>query len=273
LGESFKQVTEHLQAVHSGFGEMRHLAGSVTDLRRIMGNVKTRGTWGEAQLANVLEQIFAPSQYERNFRPRPQSREAVEFALRLPGADAQAGPVYLPIDSKFPVEDFEAARIAHADLINQVITCARSVRDKYIDVPTTTNFAVLFLPSEGLYAEVVREPGLVEKLLREYKVVIQGPTTFAAFSMALLMGFTTLAIQRRSADIQKLLGAIKSDFGKFGELLGKVEDRLDGAKQNIGLARDRSRQIVKKLDKVEQLPEDEAKLLLPDPDQDPDAIA
>lgn len=284
LGESFKLVSDRLEAVQSGFGEMRSLAGNVTDLRRLMTNVKTRGVWGEVQLSNLLEQIFVPSQYERNFRPRPRSAEAVEFALKLPGQETGDGPVYLPIDSKFPIEDFQrlveateagdvdAARLATKALESRIYGCARDIRDKYINPPTTTNFAVLFLPTEALYAEVAKMPGLLETLMREHKVIAQGPTNFAAFAMSLLMGFSTLAIQKRSADIAKLLGAVKTDFGKFADLLGKVESKLDDAKDNIGKARERSTQIVRKLGKVDVLPHEEARLLLPDPAGDPDAL-
>lgn len=284
LGESFKLVSERLEAVQSGFGEMKSLAGNVTDLRRLMTNVKTRGVWGEVQLANLLEQLFSCEQYERNFRPRPRSAEAVEFALKLPGTDANSGPVYLPIDSKFPVEDFqrlvdatergdlEATKESQRAIESRIYACAKDIRDKYINPPVTTNFAVLFLPTEALYAEVIKIPGLIEALTREYKVIVQGPTTFSALSMALLMGFSTLAIQRRSADIAKLLGAVKTDFGKFADLLGKVEEKLDDAKDNIGKARHRSVQIVRKLDKVAELPAEESRLLLPDPTLDPDAM-
>lgn len=292
LGESFKMVSERLEAVQSGLGEMRSLAGNVTDLRRVLGNVKTRGVWGEVQLGNLLEQLFAPDQYETNFRPKPRSAEAVEFALRLPGPELGAiaggsaaadGFVYLPIDSKFPIEDFqrliEAAdrgdadgvRDARKQLETRIYACAKDIRDKYINVPTTTGFAVLFLPTESLHAEVLRIPGLLEEITREYKVIVQGPSTFSAFAMALLMGFRTLAIQKRSADIANLLGAIKNDFGKFADLLAKVEEKLDDAKSNIGKARVRSNQIVRKLGKVEELPAEQARLLLPDPSADLDS--
>lgn len=284
LGESFKLVSDRLEAVQSGLGEMKSLAGNVTDLRRVMTNIKTRGVWGEVQLGNLLEQIFAQDQYEANFKPKARSGEMVEFALRLPGSELGGGPTYLPIDSKFPLEDYqrlaeaaeagdiEGVRTAQKALENRIYGCAKDIRDKYIAVPTTTNFAVLFLPTEALYAEVIKLPGLMETLLRDYKVVVQGPTTLAAFAMALLMGFRTLAIQKRSGDIANLLGAIKSDFGKFSDLLGKVEEKLDDAKTNIGRARQRSTQIVKKLGRVEELPQAQVTLLLPDPLGDPDAI-
>ena len=284
LGESFKQVSDRLEAVQQGFGEMKSLAGNVTDLRRVMTNVKTRGVWGEVQLGNLLEQLFPPSQYETNFKPKPRSGETVEFALKLPGPEGAGEPVYLPIDSKFPIEDYqrlvvaseagdvEAVKTAQKALENRIYGCAADIRDKYIAVPTTTNFAVLFLPTEALYAEVIKIPGMMEDLIRNYKVVVQGPTTFSAFVMALLMGFRTLSIQKRSAEIDKLLGAVRTDFGKFTDLLGKVEDKLDDAKITIGKARQRSTQIVKKLGRVEFLPEEESKLILPDPNFDPDAI-
>ena len=284
LSESFKLVSDRLEAVQSGLGEMKSLAGNVTDLRRVMTNVKTRGVWGEVQLANLLEQIFTQDQYEINYKPKQRSGEVVEFALKLPGPEGGDCPVYLPIDSKFPIEDYqrlsdaaevgdvEAVKAAQKALENRIYGSAKDIRDKYIAVPATTNFAVLFLPTEALYAEVIKMPGLMETLVREYKVVVQGPTTFAAFAMALLMGFRTLAIQKRSADIANLLGAVKSDFSKFSDLLGKVEEKLDDAKINIGKARQRSTQIVKKLGRVEELPQEQATLLLPDPARDPDAI-
>jgi len=249
-----------------------------------MTNVRTRGVWGEVQLANLLQQIFTQDQYETNFRPKARGGEMVEFALKLPGPEGSDSPVYLPIDSKFPIEDYqrlaeaaesgdvEGVKSAQKALENRIYDCAKSIRDKYIAVPTTTNFAVLFLPTEALYAEVIKMPGLIEAVTREYKVVVQGPTTFSAFAMALLMGFRTLAIQKRSGDIANLLGAIKSDFCKFSDLLGKVEEKLDDAKVNVGKARQRSTQIVKKLGRVEELPQEQAKLLLPDPTGDPDAI-
>ena len=284
LGESFKQVSDRLEAVQQGFGEMKSLAGNVTDLRRVMTNVKTRGVWGEVQLGNLLEQLFPPSQYEKNFKPKPRSGEVVEFAIKLPGPEGVGDPVYLPLDSKFPLEDYqrlvnaaelgdvEAVKAAQKALEARIYGCAADIRDKYIAVPTTTNFAVLFLPTEALYAEVVKMPGLLEDLTRNYKVIVQGPTTFSAFVMALLMGFRTLSIQKRSAEIDKLLGAVRTDFGKFTDLLGKVEEKLDEAKTNIGKARQRSTQIVKKLSRVEFLPEEKAELLLPDPNFDPDAL-
>lgn len=284
LGESFKLVSDRLEAVQTGLGEMKSLAGNVTDLRRMMTNVKTRGVWGEVQLANLLDQIFTQDQYEANFKPKARGGETVEFALKLPGPEDRDGPVFLPIDSKFPTEDFqrlseaadtgdvEGVKLAKRALENRIYNCAKDIRDKYIAVPTTTNFAVLFLPTEALYAEVIKIPGLMECLTRDYKVVLQGPATFTAFAMALLMGFRTLAIQKRSADIANLLGAIKSDFSKFADLLGKVEERLDDAKTNVGKARQRSAQIVRKLERVEELPQEHAKLLLPDPSFDPDSV-
>jgi DNA recombination protein RmuC len=284
LGESFKQVSDRLEAVQQGFGEMRSLAGNVVDLRRVMTNVKTRGVWGEVQLGNLLSQLFPPSQYEANFKPRPRSGEVVEFAIKLPGPDGHGDPVFLPIDSKFPLEDYQrlvaasetadatAQRAAQKALENRIYACATDIRAKYIVPPTTTNFAVLFLPTEALYAEVIQIPGLLEDLTRNYKVIVQGPTTFSAFAMALLMGFRTLSIQKRSAEIDKLLGAVRTDFGKFSDLLGKVEEKLDEAKTNLSKARGRSHQIVRKLSRVEALPEEQTALLLPDPSLDPDAL-
>lgn len=283
LGESFKQVSERLDAVHAGLGEMKSLAGNVTDLRRVMTNVKTRGVWGEVQLANLLDQLFTRDQYEANYKPRPRSGETVEFALKLPGPEGGDKPVFLPIDSKFPIEDYQrlvdaseiadpvAVKAAQKALENRLYDFAKEIRDKYIAPPSTTNFAVLFLPTEALYAEALRTPGLLEALTRDYKIIVQGPTTFSAFAMALLMGFRTLSIQKRSAEIGNLLGAVKADFGKFADLLGKVEEKLDDAKGNIQKARQRSTQIVRKLGKVEELPQAEARLILPDPTSDPDA--
>lgn len=284
LSESFRHVGDRLESVQSGLADVRSLASNVTDLRKLMTNVKTRGIWGEVQLGHLLDQMFTPDQYEANYKPRPRSGEMVEFALRLPGTSGHDSPIYLPIDSKFPVEDFqrlsEAADLGDEDAIKgsvaaleaRIHECARDIRDKYIVVPATTNFAVLFLPIESLYSEVLKCPGLVEAVLRQYRVIIQGPSNFAGFAMSLLMGFRTLAIQRRSADISNLLGAVKTDFGKFSELLGKVEERLDDAKSNIGKARHRSAQIVRKLGKVEALPTEQVELLLPDPATDPDGI-
>jgi DNA recombination protein RmuC len=281
LGESFKLVSDRLEAVQQGFGEMKSLAGNVTDLRRIMENVKTRGIWGEVQLGHLLEQLFSPQQYEVNFRPRPRSGEVVEFAIKLPGTEASE-PVYLPIDSKFPLEDYlrivqaseagqsQALQSAQKELEKRIYSCATDIRNKYIVPPATTNFAVLFLPTEALYAEVIKIPGLLEDLTRNYKVIVQGPTTFSAFVMALLMGFRTLSIQKRSSEIDKLLGAIRQDFGKFTDLLGKVEEKLDDAKTNIGKARLRGSQIVRRLGKVELLPEEQTAQVLPDPERDPD---
>jgi len=284
LGESFKQVSDRMDQINTGFGEMKSLANNVTDLRRVMTNVKTRGVWGEVQLANLLEQIFAPSQYERNFKPRARSGDNVEFALRLPGPDDSGESVYLPIDSKFPVEDYQrlvaASEIGDVEAVKQsqkaleahIYDCAKSIRDKYINPPVTTDFAVLFLPTEALYAEVIKMSGAIEDITRTFKVIVQGPSTFAAFSMALLMGFSTLSIQKRSAEIGKLLGAIKTDFTKFGDILEAVDKRLDDAKGKINEARGRSTQITRKLGKVEALPESEAKRLLPDTASDPDAL-
>lgn len=269
LGESFKQVADRLDGVQKGFGEMQALASNVTDLRRVMTNVKTRGTWGEVQLSNLLEQLFAPTQYTANFKPKPRGGETVEFALKLPGGAGASGgsdePVYLPIDSKFPVEDFQrlsaaaeagdpvAVAAARKALESRIYQCAQDIRNKYINVPVTTDFAVLFLPTESLHAEVLRIDGLCESLQRDYRVTVTGPTTFAAFATALLVGFQTLKIQKSTAAVGKLLGQVKTDFAKFADLLEGVESKLDSAKKTIGDARDRSNIIVRKLDKVDDL--------------------
>ncbi|HYD02215.1 MAG TPA: DNA recombination protein RmuC [Phycisphaerales bacterium] len=266
LGESFKQVADRLDGVQKGFGEMQALAGNVTDLRRVMTNVKTRGTWGEVQLCNLLEQLFASTQYVANFKPK-RSGEMVEFALRLPGGASGGSdePIYLPIDSKFPVEDFQrlsaaaevgdpvAVAAARKALENRIYQCAADIKNKYINVPVTTDFAILFLPTESLHAEVLRIDGLCECLQRDYRVTITGPTTFAAFATALLVGFQTLKIQKSTAAVGKLLGQVRTDFSKFADLLESVEDKLDSAKRTVGDARHRSDMIVTRLARADGL--------------------
>lgn len=274
LSESFKQVSERLEAVQRGLGEMQSLSTGVTDLKRVMSNVKTRGTWGEWQLEALLEQMLTPSQYQKNYKPRDKG-EVVEFAIRLPGQD-DGESVYLPIDSKFPVEDYQrlvaAADAGDADgvaaagsaLEARIKTFAREIRDKYIVPPKTTNYGVLFLPTESLYAEVLRRPGLAEGLQNDCRVTICGPTTLAALINSLQMGFRTMAIQKRSGEVFKLLGAVKGQFDQFGELLGQVQRKLDEASEKIGQASKKSDQISKRLRDVEALPIAEAKALLPE---------
>lgn len=267
LGESFKQVSERLEQVHQGLGEMQALAGGVGDLKRVLSNVKLRGGWGEVQLEALLEQMLTPDQYARNVRPSEESAEVVEFALKLPG---QAGDpddaVWLPIDAKFPLEDYQrlidasesgdriAVEAAGKELEKKVLACARDISDKYLNPPLTTDFGVMFLPTEGLYAEIVRRPGLVDRIQRERRVVIAGPSTFAALLNSLQMGFRTLAIQERSSEVWKLLGAVKTEFGKFGDTLDGVNKKLSQASKNMEDAARRSRAIERKLRDVEEIP-------------------
>ena len=275
LGESFKQVSDRLEQVHKGLGEMQTLASGVGDLKRVLTNVKTRGTWGEMQLGNLLEQILTSDQYAHNVKTKPTGGETVDFAIKLPGPDEHDGNVvWLPIDAKFPKEDYErlvdasergdvaGVEQAAKDLESRVRSQARDIRDKYIAPPHTTDFGLLYLPTEGLYAEVLRRPGLLDSLQREQRVVVAGPTTLAALLNSLQMGFRTLAIQKRSSEVWKVLGAVKSEFGKFGDMLDKVKKKLDETGNTIDDAVHRTRQIEKKLRKVEALPADEAGTLL-----------
>lgn len=274
--ESFKLVSDRLEQVHKGLGEMQSLASGVGDLRRVLTNVKTRGTWGEMQLGNLLEQILAPDQFARNVRTNPASSENVEFAIKLPGRDEGAKAVWLPIDAKFPKEDYErlvdaaergdaeAVEAAGKQLEARVRAQARDIRDKYVAPPHSTDFGLMYLPTEGLYAEVLRRPGLADAIQRESRVVIVGPTTLAALLNSLQMGFRTLAIQQRSSEVWKVLGAVKADFGKFSDLLEKVKRKIDETGNTIEDAAQRSRQIEKKLRKVEELPAAEAAALLRD---------
>jgi DNA recombination protein RmuC len=275
LGESFKQVSDRLELVHKGLGEMQTLASGVGDLKRVLTNVKTRGTWGEMQLGNLLEQILTIDQYARNVRTKPPGGETVEFAIKLPGPDEHEGKVvWLPIDAKFPKESYErlvdaaervdgvAVEQAAKELESAVRSQAREIRDKYLSPPHTTDFGLLYLPTEGLYAEVLRRPGLLDSLQREQRVVIVGPTTLAALLNSLQMGFRTLAIQKRSSEVWKVLGAVKTEFGKFGDMLDKVKKKLDETGNTIDDAVHRTRQIERKLRKVEALPADEGVTML-----------
>lgn len=281
LGESFRQVSERLEAVHKGLGEMQSLATGVGDLKKVLTNVRTRGTWGEVQLGALLEQMLAPGQWERQVQIKRGSAERVDFGVRMPGPEGEDGaPLWLPIDSKFPQEDYlrlveahERGDLAAEDAAGKALearlrTEARSIRDKYISPPTTTDFALLFLPTEGLYAEVLRRPGLVESLQNDMRVSIAGPTTLAALLNSLQLGFRTLAIQKRSAEVWKLLAAVKGQYGKFGELLAKVEKKLQEASNTIGQAAQRTEQIQKRLGKVEELPDEEVQCLLPNSGED-----
>lgn len=275
LGDSFRLVSERLELVQKGLGEMRELATGVGDLKRVLTNVKTRGTWGEIQLGALLEQMLTPEQYGVNVAPLPGSQERVEFAVKLPGRDDLEGSVvWMPIDAKFPKEDYERLITAqeHADpvmaeeaskrLEEQVKRFARDMRDKYIAPPHTTDFAVLFLPVEGLYAEVIRRAGLVETLQQECRVVVAGPTTLAALLNALQMGFRTLAIQKRSSEVWKLLGAVKTEFGRFSDHLDAVQKKLHQASDSIEDAARKSRTIQRRLREVHELPSSEAHAML-----------
>ncbi len=274
LGESFKVVSDRLEQVHKGLGEMQTLASGVGDLKRVLTNVKTRGIWGEIQLGNLLEQVMTPDQYAQNVATIPGSNDRVEFAIKLPGKDKEGTIVWLPIDAKFPQEDYQrlldaqeqgnvvATEEAGKALENRIKSEAKDIATKYISVPHTTEFGILFLPTEGLYAEVLRRPGLFDLLMREYKVVISGPTTLAAFLNSLQMGFRTIAIERRSSEVWSLLGAVKTEFGKFGDLLDKTGKKLREAGNTIEDASRRSRAIERKLKDVQELPQGEAFELL-----------
>jgi DNA recombination protein RmuC len=275
LGTSFKLVSDQLNAVNASLGEMRTLADGVGDLKRVLGNVKTRGILGEFQLHAILEDILAPDQYLSNVATRQGSSERVEYAIRLPGKDGEdAAQVLLPIDAKFPKEDYErmlgsqqAGDIVQTEAARKAIRVrvkgeAKDIASKYIDVPGTTDFAILFLPFEGLYAEVLNMPGIVEELQRDHHVVLAGPTTLAALLNSLQMGFKTLAIQKRSSEVWKVLGAVKTEFAKFGELLEKTKKKLDQASGELDLATRKSGTIRRRLVSVEALPTAEARLML-----------
>jgi DNA recombination protein RmuC len=269
LSESFKQVSERLELVHKGLGEMQTLAAGVGDLKRVLSNVKTRGVFGETQLAALLEQVMAPEQYEKNVATRPGSRDRVEFAIKLPGRDSDS-PVLLPIDAKFPLEDYQrlqaaleagdllAAEVAGKALEARVKSEARSIAEKYVEPPHTTEFALLYLPFEGLFAEVLRRPGLFDHIQRESRVTVCGPTNLLAYLNSLQMGFRTLAIQQRSSEVWKVLGTVKSEFGKFAEVLANTKRQLQTVANTIDQAEVRTRQIERKLKDVEVLPGAEA---------------
>lgn len=270
LGESFRLVSERLELVHKGLGEMQSLALGVGDLKRVLTNVKTRGIWGEMQLGNILEQVLTVEQYAKNVVTRPGGNERVEYAIKLPGRDKEGSIVWLPIDAKFPQEDYQrlqdaqeqgdfaAAEETAKALENRIKAEAKDIAAKYICVPDTTDFAILFLPIEGLYAEVLRRPGLCDILMREYKVIVTGPTTLAALLNSLQMGFRTLAIEKRSSEVWGILGAVKSEFGKFGILLDKTHKKLQEASNSIDNAARKSRTIQRKLKDVQELPQEQA---------------
>lgn len=264
LGESFQMVSDRLEKVHQGLGEMQTLASGVGDLKKVLSNVKTRGILGEIQLGNLLDQILTAEQYERNIPTKKGSRDPVEFAIKLPGHDN--GSVYLPIDVKFPTEDYERLQLAQdlADLpaiedATKAIEVrlkheAKNIRDKYLDPPHTTDFGILFLPTEGLYAEVLRRPGLWDFLRKEYRVILTGPTTITALLNSLQMGFRTLAVEKRASEVWNLLGKVRTEFGLFGAILDKTQKKLQEASNHIEDAASKSRTIEKKLSNVQNLP-------------------
>jgi DNA recombination protein RmuC len=265
LGESFQIVSDRLERVHQGLGEMQNLAAGVGDLKKVLTNVKTRGTWGEVQLGNLLEQVFTLEQYERNFPTKQGSRDLVEFAIKLPGRHGGA-EVYLPIDAKFPLEDYQRlleaqdqANLIAIEEFSRAIEArikleAKTIREKYLDPPNTTDFGILFLPIESLYAEVLRRPGFCDALQRDYRVVVAGPTTILAILNSLQMGFRTLAVEKRASEVWQLLGIVKTEFGKFGEILQKTQDKLHEASNIIETAASKSRNIESKLKRVQDLP-------------------
>jgi DNA recombination protein RmuC len=283
LGESFKQVAERLEQVHKGLGEMQLLARDVGSLNRVLNNVKTRGIFGEVQLGGLLEQVFTPEQYATHVATVPNSSERVEFAIRLPGQRDDGQPLWLPIDAKFPREDYErlldaqdradvpAAEAAAKAIETRLRLEARTIRDKYVAPPHTTDFAILFVPTEGLYAEALRRPGLLEALQREYKVMLAGPTTLLATLTSLQMGFRTLALEKRSAEVWEVLGAVKTEFGKFGDVLAKTRKKLDEASSAIDAAEQRTRVMARQLKTVEALPQTRVDALLPGGDDPADA--
>jgi len=271
LGESFKQVSERLEQVYKGLGEMRTLATGVGDLKKVLTNVKTRGTWGEIRLSHILEQILTPDQYDVNVATKKNSNDRVEFAIKLPGQDADKEKiVWMPIDSKFPQEDYqrlidaqEAAdkELSEKSIKNLAIRIkaeAKYIKEKYIDPPHTTDFGIMFLPTEGLYAEVLRQPGLCDTLQRDFRIVVTGPTTLAALLNSLQMGFRTLAIEKRSSEVWELLAVVKTEFGKFGDVLARTKQKLKEASNTIGQAEVRTRAIERKLRKVQETPQPDA---------------
>jgi DNA recombination protein RmuC len=275
LGESFKLVSERLEAVQRGLGEMKGLADGVGDLKRVLTNVKARGTWGEVQLGAILEQLLTSDQYESNVKTRSDSDDLVEFAIKLPGLDDDPRTtVYLPIDSKFPQEDYlrlldaiekadsEATQESTKAIVRSIKNSAKEISNKYIDPPHTTDFAILFLPTEGLYAEVMRQPGLMEDLQASSRVVVTGPTTLSATVNSLRLGFRTLAIEKRSAEVWHVLSAVKTEFQSFGNVMTRLKRQLTAVSNTIDTTQVRTRVMERKLKDVEKLPADEAAPLL-----------
>lgn len=274
LGESFKQVADRLEQVHKGLGEMQTLAQGVGDLKHLLSNVKTRGIFGEAQLASLLEQVFVPDQYATQVATRPGSKNVVDFAIKLPGRSDSGVPLWLPIDAKFPNEDYErlldaqsradavAAEAAARGLEQRIRLEAKSIAEKYLEPPFTTDFAILFLPTEGLYAEVLRRPGLMEALQRDWRVTLAGPTTLLAMLSSLQMGFRTLALEKRSSEVWQVLGAVKTEFGKFGDVLAKVKSQTETVLKTIDGAQTRSRAMGRALKNVEALSDTQSAALI-----------
>ncbi|WP_396438135.1 DNA recombination protein RmuC [Limnohabitans sp.] len=279
LGESFKQVADRLEQVHKGLGEMHTLAQGVGDLKHLLTNVKTRGMFGEAQLASLLEQVLTPEQYAVQVATRPGDKNRVDFAIRLPGRSDSGQPVWLPIDAKFPNEDYERlleaqsradplqAELCAKALENRIKLEAKSIAEKYLEPPHTTDFAVMFLPTEGLYAEVLRRPGLMETLQRDHRVTLAGPTNLMAMLNALQMGFRTLALEKRSSEVWQVLGAVKTEFGKFGDVLDKVRNQTQTVLNTLDQAQTRSNVMSRALRQVDALPESQAQALLPGTDE------
>jgi DNA recombination protein RmuC len=276
LGESFKLVSERLELVQKGLGEMQSLATGVGDLKKVLSNVKTRGVLGEYQLGGILEQILSPSQYAQNVKTKEGSNDHVEFALKIPSREDSAKTVWLPIDAKFPTEDYERLNSAYEEgnaadietcrkaLEKRIISFAKDIKTKYVDPPNTTDFAIMFLPFEGLYAEVLRISNILESMQRDYKIVITGPTTIAALLNSFQIGFRSLAVEKRTSEIWDILGAVRTEFGKFGDVLAKTKQKLDQASREIDNAGTRSRAIERKLRDVQTLPETAAQKLLED---------
>jgi DNA recombination protein RmuC len=274
LGESFKQVAERLEQVHKGLGEMQSLAQGVGDLKHLLTNVKTRGMFGEAQLASLLEQVLVPDQYAVQVATRPGSKNLVDFAIKLPGRSDSGEPLWLPIDAKFPNEDYErlldaqeradvtGAEMAAKALELRIRMEAKSISEKYVEPPYTTDFAILFLPTEGLYAEVLRRPGLMEALQRDHRITLAGPTTLLAMLSSLQMGFRTLALEKRSSEVWQVLGAVKTEFGKFGDVLAKVKAQTQTVLNTLDSAETRSRAMGRVLKQVEALPEGQGQALM-----------
>jgi len=286
LGESFKQVADRLEQVHKGLGEMQTLAQGVGDLKHLLTNVKARGIFGEAQLASLLEQVFVVDQYAAQVATRPGSKNVVDFAIKLPGKSEHGEPLWLPIDAKFPNEDYErlldaqgradvlGAEAAGKALEARIRLEAKSIAEKYVEPPHTTDFAILFLPTEGLYAEVLRRPGLMESLQREHRITLAGPTTLLAMLSSLQMGFRTLALEKRSSEVWQVLGAVKTEFGKFGDVLARVKSQTETVLKTIDNAETRSRAMGRALRQVEALPESQVAALIPvDKDFDSDVEA